>query len=917
MNDRRRSVTRGMTRTRNALLTVATLGVLLCTAAPASAGALNAPIYISGESGCNLLGPYGTSGALSVAPCGGPTLSLQFQPAPVPLGPGFPQPLSARDGIVRRGTTVGYMIDAPPGITINSASISQGQTYGISHGEGWSAYWFRAGRIGALHGFRVANDTAVNADNGFNSRYFGIALKCDWAQCTNPAQVSLNNIRLTASEAQGPAITSIGGAGNLWNQAGRWIWNAPGNSWPLELSAQDVTGVCALTAQAGATALADSLPAPNGSSWQECAEPAWTTAVDTRDSVPTAGDLPITVDATNAGQVTTQASEALQVDNDPVSVSLSTPNDPNPTVWINHAVTVDAAAGAGPSGLGGMNCSLDGGAAQSYPAGGLTVNGDGVRTVSCTAWNNAVDPEGNHASGTSSMTLHIDEAPPSLSLEPENPNDPTGLVADTSDTESGVAGGSVEMAPAGTGSWTTLPTTFTGGELLTHFNDAGLHGPYTFRVQSCDNVGNCASIIRTLTLPVRVASISEVSIAKIPAARCTSAHVKPAASTSAARSAHQDVRDMRQIGGSAVDLTYDVGLHPRVHPVIAAGNVFATGSLGGVVLARSPRDQRPRGTMTASVRSYGAETTRSCRTPGPSLATRAKVGFGRPVTVHGLLMSGGGLPLAGQPVTVLTAPDNGSNAFTGAAAVTTDANGGWTATLPPGPSRIIEASYAGSSTTLPASGQAIVITPAKIELTRVTPDRTPWGGTVRISGRVLGGYIPASSKLLRLDLGVVGIPGLSKIQGIPSVSPDGRFTTTYMFARAYGVVRFWLNVSSLPEADFPFAPAHSPRVIVTVGVPAPRPKVTRTSHPTMRSGFSSRIGRRDFRCHLLRARSADSCPRSRLDRARQLPQGHRPRTNNARISRNARRRPRFPNHRRPATSAGRSRLAAQASEHGR
>ena len=86
---------------------------------------------------------------------------------------------------------------------------------------------------------------------------------------------------------------------------------------------------------------------------------------------------------------------------------------------------------------------------------------------------------------------------------------------------------------------------------------------------------------------------------------------------------------------------------------------------------------------------------------------------------------------------------------------------------------------------------------------------------------MLGGYIPASSKLLRLDLGIVGIPGLSKIQGIPNVSPDGTFTTTYKFARYQGVVRFWLQVSSLAEADFPFSPSHSRRWIVTVGVPAP------------------------------------------------------------------------------------------------
>jgi hypothetical protein len=197
-------------------------------------------------------------------------------------------------------------------------------------------------------------------------------------------------------------------------------------------------------------------------------------------------------------------------------------------------------------------------------------------------------------------------------------------------------------------------------------------------------------------------------------------------------------------------------------------------------------------------------------------------------------MSSAGLPLAGQTVAVMTAPDNGSDSFTEAAAVTAGPDGRWTATLPPGPSRIIEASYAGSPTVLPATGSATAITPAKIELASVTPDRTPWGSTVRITGRVLGGYIPASSKLLRLDLGVVGIPGLSKIQGIPNVSPDGRFTTMYTFARAYGVVRFWLMVSSLREADFPFAPAHSRRVVVTVGVPAPRSSSSHRRHHRQR-----------------------------------------------------------------------------------
>ena len=122
-------------------------------------------------------------------------------------------------------------------------------------------------------------------------------------------------------------------------------------------------------------------------------------------------------------------------------------------------------------------------AAQNYPASGLTVDGDGVKTVSCTAWNNSVDPQGNHNSVTSSLTVHIDEAPPALSLQPVNPNDPTALVADASDSESGVAAGSIEMAPAGTSSWTTVPTTFSGSQLVAHFDDAGLRGPYAFKCE--------------------------------------------------------------------------------------------------------------------------------------------------------------------------------------------------------------------------------------------------------------------------------------------------------------------------------------------------------------------------------------------------------------------------------------------------
>jgi len=262
-------------------------------------------------------------------------------------------------------------------------------------------------------------------------------------------------------------------------------------------------------------------------------------------------------------------------------------------VWVNHAVTVDATPSTGPSGLGGMSCSVNGAAAQAYSAPGLTVVGDGVKTVTCTAWNNAVDPQGNHNSGTSSVSVDIDEAPPVVSLEPVNPIDPTALVADTSDSESGVAGGSVEMAPAGTGSWTSLPATFTGSQLLAHFNDAGLDGPYSFKVTSCDNVGNCASTTRTVMLPARAAAISRVSVATVPTSRCSGAPAKTVAIASRVRTASQGFSTVLQSGQSLLRVARDDTLRSAptpARPSLLAGHVFATGSARAILPGRSHQD---------------------------------------------------------------------------------------------------------------------------------------------------------------------------------------------------------------------------------------------------------------------------------------------------------------------------------------
>ncbi|HET6869157.1 MAG TPA: hypothetical protein VFH80_24815 [Solirubrobacteraceae bacterium] len=468
-------------------------------------------------------------------------------------------------------------------------------------------------------------------------------------------------------------------------------------------------------------------------------------------------------------------------------MSLSTPNDTNPSVWVNHAVTVNATATAGPSGVAGTSCTIDRGGAKAPPKAGLTVDGDGVHTVSCTASNNAVDPQGQHNSGSNSMSVHIDEAAPTLGFERQNPADPTRLIVDTSDSESGVASGSLQMAPAGSGAWSNLPTSFDGSRLAARFDDAALRGNYDFRATSCDNVGNCASTTERLALPLRIASDQQVSLTKI---------VNP-------------VR--RRVVVKRVRVGWHwVTIRRGNHSVrVKRGGHFKTVKVTEYVRTCTTKRVRT-GPHTWALK-------RICAPPHVRLTSTLHVPYGHSVTVHGLYTTGQGVPLSGQPVQIQTAPDNGFGAFSQITTATTAADGSWTATLPPGPSRIIRAVTDGTATVLPSSGQATVIVPAKIRLIKVWPRHVAWGGTVHLVGQLLGGYLPPDGALVRLRIGYKSTYSTYGVE--EHVTGDGRFSTVATFGPGDpSVVRtYWFQIASLPMGNYPFAPAASQRVPVIVG----------------------------------------------------------------------------------------------------
>ena len=445
--------------------------------------------------------------------------------------PGCPMALG-EVGEVPAGANSFWMTTAPPGITINQAWTANPDVAASGISDGFVVGDFWENSSGVYGGSTLASgqqwfNTALEGSSNINSQNYGIQLVCTHSSsqgpCAGTPYVTIGGVELEGTENTGPSVT---GVGSLWSApSGTWVWNPPADDWAVTMEASDVSGACSLAASVGNLQMQGPTEPRDDTAWQQCPNPAtWSFEVDTHSYVPTSGSLPIQLYAANAAGVASAPSTAVDVDNNPVTVSLSAPNDGNPSVWINHAVTVDAAASAGPSGVGGMNCSIDPAAAKPYPTTGLTVNGDGVHTVSCTAWNNAVDPQGQPNTGTNSLTIHIDEAPPSLAFQPQNPSDPTALTVDASDSESGVAGGSIEMAPTGTSSWTPLPTTFDGSHLVTSFDDAGRSGPYTFQATSCDNVGNCATTSEKLTLPLRAASDAEVSLTKI--VKCTTKRVR-------------------------------------------------------------------------------------------------------------------------------------------------------------------------------------------------------------------------------------------------------------------------------------------------------------------------------------------------------------------------------------------------------
>jgi hypothetical protein len=238
-----------------------------------------------------------------------------------------------------------------------------------------------------------------------------------------------------------------------------------------------------------------------------------------------------------------------------------------------------------------------------------------------------------------------------------------------------------------------------------------------------------------------------------------------------------------------------------------------------------PRIVKRRITVWVTVHRHGKtlrvkrrKVTRVALPPRLVARTSRRVGHGRGTTVSGWLGTADGTALGGQTVRVLTAPDNNLGQFSQTAVATTGPDGGWTAQLPAGPSRLVEAAYDGGPTTENSvSSQVHLVVPAKVKLLRVLPRHVPWGATVHLTGQLVGGYLPPGGALVRLRLGYGKTYNTYGVQ--EHVGGNGRFSTVATFGPGDPRIHrtYWFQIASLPMGNYPYAPAASKRITVTVG----------------------------------------------------------------------------------------------------
>jgi hypothetical protein len=291
-------------------------------------------------------------------------------------------------------------------MTISGVYIPHMYSTGIDDGTGWGGGFFWSGGSSNVNTFdgetgwssTSASGPAFSWPSG-GTPYFGWQVVCGVSSCTNGGTqwLSVELLELNVKETSGPYLVAPDG---LW-QASGWIRG----QWPLHFYGDSPSGLCHLNASLNGQSLPGTGSGQNVAVWHQCAAPAVDEMVNTTQYGE--GALPLVLGASDAAGEPVFRTETIGVDNQQPTVSLSGPTDAPITAGTQY---INASAGAGPSGVAGISCSLDGAPSQWYAAADaqVAVSGVGVHHLSCFSENNARDASGaSGASATATWTLGI------------------------------------------------------------------------------------------------------------------------------------------------------------------------------------------------------------------------------------------------------------------------------------------------------------------------------------------------------------------------------------------------------------------------------------------------------------------------------------------------------------------------------
>jgi hypothetical protein len=411
-----------------------------------------------------------------------------------------------------------------------------------------------------------------------------------------------------------------------------------------------------------------------------------------------------------------------------------------------RAGTTTVSVSGATAGPSGVAGLMCGGQTYSGATAQVSFSSTGEHQGTCTALSGA---------GVSSAPIPYDElvdnTPPTGYFALSNLNDPTQVAVDVADAQSGVAAGQIAIQTAG--GWQNLATSYSAatGQLTAPIPDDGSvpDGPHALQAAVWDAVGNQASVTTNVN-----GAPEEVSL---PLRNVTQMHV----------------------GRSAV-------LAKRC-------------TLTRVLLRsgkRKIRDQRPR-----------ARLVKRCVTVAVPRSTGAlRLSFGQGGSLQGLVQTADGEPIAGAQVNVSEQSPGWSAQPTGT--ITSDLQGGFSYPIAAGATRTITFSFPGTTTLRGAAASTTVNVSGQATIRARTTVRA--GRRLRLSGRVLGGFIPLEGTLIQLQYRFAGLPvGWEPFGALVRTNLNGDWVKTVMIHRDAAGLTYLIRGRISPQNGWPYAGAYT------------------------------------------------------------------------------------------------------------